>query len=438
MNQNRPHVVILGGGFAGLAAAKSLKAAPVKITLVDRQNHHLFQPLLYQVATAGLAAPDIAQPLRHIFSRQANLTTIMDEAVRLDLPRNQVELARGRMLEYDYLIIGLGVRTGYFGNDQWKPYTLGLKSLDEATYLKRRILQTFERAETVRDTAKWSKLLSFVIVGGGPTGVETAGALAELSKRIMAHDFRRINPALTHIHLVEAGPRLLPMFSESQSEYVRAQLTRMGVTVHLSAPVSEVGDAYVVAGDLRIESENIVWAAGVEGHPLVRNIPGIELNRAGRVLVQDDLSLSAYPNTFVAGDLAFVQREGASPVPCVAPAATQMGRHAGLQIIRKIAEKETKAFSYFDKGSMATIGRSSAVTAAAGIRTRGFLAWLMWLVIHLLFLMGFRNKIGVFITWVWSYLTWNRGARIITGLNYESADAASDSVLSAAQSITDQ
>ncbi|MCG8527509.1 MAG: NAD(P)/FAD-dependent oxidoreductase [Opitutales bacterium] len=419
MAESSQHVVVLGGGFAGLSAVQTLKSAPVRITLVDRQNHHLFQPLLYQVATAGLAAPYIAQPLRHILSKQSNVTTVMDEAVSIDPASNSVTLSRGRILEYDHLIVALGVKTGYFGNTEWEKYASGLKSLDEATRLRRRILLAYERAETIRDTAKWARLLSFVVVGGGPTGVETAGAVAELSRRVLANDFRRIDPTLTHIHLVEAGPRLLPMFSESQSEYTRKRLTKMGVTVHLNAPVKEVGANHVVAGDLRIESANIIWAAGVEGNPIMKGVPGISLERSGRVEVEPDLTLPGFPNAFVAGDLASLVDTKGVKVPCVAPAASQMGRHAARQILRSIKSKETKPYTYLDKGSMATIGRSSAVTSVAGIRTRGWIAWAMWLLIHLLFLMGFRNKMGVFWHWVWSYFTWNRGARIITGLDSE-------------------
>jgi NADH dehydrogenase len=406
--------VILGGGFGGLAACRALARAPVRITLVDRQNHHLFQPLLYQVATAGLAAPDIAQPLRHILSRQRNATTLMGEIQRIDLATRRVELA-GTSLNYDKLIIALGARTGYFGHTDWARHAPGLKSLDEATSLRRQLLLAFEQAEAARDTAEWVRLLSFVVVGGGPTGVETAGALAELARRVLADDFRRIDPSRAHIHLVEAGPRLLPMFSPAQSDYTRRRLEHMGVTVHLNAPVQDVGPGHVQAGDLRIESSIILWAAGVEGSPVAQTLDDIPRDRAGRVEVQPDLSLPGHEDVLVVGDLAALTDPRGVKVPGVAPAATQMGRHAARQIRADLGGQARQPFVYRDKGSMATIGRSAAVAAFGPLRWRGWPAWLMWLSVHLFFLIGLRNRIIVFLHWAWAYCTWHRGARIITG-----------------------
>lgn len=268
----RTHVVVLGGGFSGLAACRALNDRRVRLTLVDRQNHHLFQPLLYQVATAGLAGPDIAQPLRHIFSNQENVTTLMDDVTRVDLDARRVHLGRGLSVDYDYLIVALGARTGYFGHEEWVRHAPGLKTLAEATHLRRELLFAFERAETASDPAERDRLLSFVVVGGGPTGVETAGALAELARRVLVDDFRRIDPGRAHVHLIEAGARVLPMFTPEQSDYTRRRLERMGVTVHLSAPVSEVGEGYVMAGGKRFDAVVTLWAAGVEGSPVARTL----------------------------------------------------------------------------------------------------------------------------------------------------------------------
>lgn len=423
MNKTDPHVVILGGGFAGLSAAKALRKSPVRITLVDRQNHHLFQPLLYQVATAGLSAAEIAQPLRHIFSRQKNCTTLMEDVQGIDLDEKRI-LLKDSTLFYDYLIVGLGAKTGYFGNDQWEKHAPGLKSLDEAKELRRRMLLAFEKAENSRDPEDWEKLLTFVVVGGGPTGVEMAGAMAELAKRALAQDFRRIDPTRAHIHLVEAGPRLLPLFAEPQGQYTKDRLEKMGVIVHLNAPVSNIEPKRVHMGDRNIEAETIIWAAGVEGNPVARTMHGVPLERGGRIKVAPDLSLPEHKNVFVAGDLANLTDARGKRVPGVAPAAMQMGKHAAQQIIRDLKPKSRKDFVYFDKGNMATIGRSTAVAEFANIRAYGPIAWLMWLAVHLLFLVGMRNRAIVFLHWVWSYLTWQRGARIITGHDPEQLEKA--------------
>lgn len=408
----RTHVVVLGGGFAGLAACRRLDDPRVRVTLVDRQNHHLFQPLLYQVATAGLAGPDIAQPLRHIFSNRGNITTLMDEVKRVDLDAQRVELGHGS-LGYDYLIVALGACTGYFGHDEWVRHAPGLKTLAEATHLRRELLLAFERAETASDPAERDRLLNFIVVGGGPTGVETAGALAELARRVLVDDFRRIDPSRAHVHLIEAGPKLLAMFTPEQSDYTRGRLESMGVTVHLGTPVSEVGEGYVVAGGKRFDSCVTIWAAGVEGSPVARTLMGAPLDRGGRVQVSSDLSLPDRREVFAAGDVVVLTDARGMRVPGLAPAATQMGRHAAEQILADLNRRGRAVFIYKDKGNMATIGRSKAVAKVFGMNWTGLPAWLLWMSVHLVFLMGLRNRIGVFLNWVWAYCRWQRGARII-------------------------
>jgi NADH:ubiquinone reductase (H+-translocating) len=415
MNDTRKHVVVLGGGFAGLSVCRELDDPRIRITLVDRQNHHLFQPLLYQVATAGLAAPDIAQPLRHILHDQENVTTLMTEVRSIDGAARRVETTQG-VLTYDYLVIALGARTGYFGRNEWEKHAPGLKTLDEATRLRREMLLAFERAETTNDEAERARLLSFVIVGGGPTGVEMAGAIAELARRVLVDDFRRIDPTRAHVHLVEAAPRLLLMFPEQQSEYTKRRLERMGVTVHVNSPVKEVGQGFVVAGNQRIEASVIMWAAGVEGSPVAKTLMGAPLDRGGRLQVAPDLSVPGYTEIFAAGDLVSLTDAKGVRVPGVAPAANQMGRHIARQIKADLAGKERTPFVYTDKGTMATIGRSAAVAMVKKLRINGWFAWLMWLVVHLFFLVGMRNRIIIFLQWAWAYISWQRGARIITGL----------------------
>ena len=408
-----PHVVILGGGFAGLAAGKALAKYPVKITLIDKENHHLFQPLLYQVATAGLSAADIAQPLRHIFSGQSNLTTLMDEVIDFDLNTSKVNLVT-QSLYYDYLVVALGVTTGYFGNQSWIRFAPGLKTLDEATELRRRVLTAFERAELAKDSGKTSQWLTFVVVGGGPTGVELAGAIAELAQHVMAKDFRHIDSTKAQVHLIEAGPRLLSAFPKSQSTYAYKRLSKMGVKVHLNEPVTNVSADGVTLSQSSISSGTILWAAGVEANSVANNLGDIPRDRAGRLEVNPDLRIPNFENVFVAGDLAKLSDHKGKQVPCLAPAATQMGRHAAKQIIRDIAGRSLQPFIYFDKGNMATIGRSSAVANFRNITINGYFAWLAWLAVHLVFLMGMRNRISVFLNWAWSYLAWRQGARIIT------------------------
>ncbi len=382
------------------------------MTLVDRWNHHLFQPLLYQVATAGLAMTDIAQPLRSILSHRKNVTTLMGEVRTIDLAARQVHL-QDHVLEYDYLVIAVGAKTGYFGHNDWAQHTLGLKSLDDAMAIRKKVLLAFERAESTDDPKETARLMTIVVVGGGPTGVEMAGSLAELAKVVLKDDFRRIDPSSANIHLIESGPKLLATFPGTLPDYTHRRLEKLGVTVHLNSPVKEVGAGYVVTGDQRIESDIIIWGAGVEASEVTRTLAGIPLDRAGRIQVQPDLSLPGHPEVFAAGDVASLTDAKGVRVPGVSPAAIQMGRFIAKTIIENGTTLPRPSFVYFDKGIMATIGRSAAVASVGGMHLRGFPAWLMWLFIHLLFLMGMRNRIIVFLHWVWSYVTWQRGARVI-------------------------
>lgn len=407
-------VVVLGGGFAGLNCCKHLDDAHFHVTLVDRHNHHLFQPLLYQVATGGLSGPEIAQPLRSILAKHKNVTTLMDEVERIDLDTKRVH-TKEHVLPYDYLVIALGAKTGFFGHNEWEPHTLGLKSLDDAMAIRRQVLTAFEKAEAAADNpAEVQRLLTMVVVGGGPTGVEVSGSLAELSQVVFKNDFRRIDPAQTKIHLIEASPKLLSMYSEGLPEYTVRRLEAMGVTVHLNSRVAEVGTGYVVVEGQRIEASVIIWAAGVEASPVTRTLAGIPLDRGGRIQVQPDLSLPGHPEVFAAGDLVNLTDAKGVRVPGVSPSAIQMGKKIAKTILSNGTDREP--FVYWDKGSMATIGRKAAVAEFHGIRMRGFAAWLMWLFVHLVYLVGgLNNRISVFIHWIWSYFTWKRGARIIMG-----------------------
>lgn len=409
---SQKHIIILGGGFAGLACAKGLDDERFRVTLVDRWNHHLFQPLLYQVATGGLAMTEIAQPLRSILSEHKNVTTIMNEVTRIDVEARQVHL-KDRVLEYDFLVIAMGAKTSYFGHPEWAPHTLGLKSLDDAMAIRRKVLLAFEKAESSADPAEIERLLTMVVVGGGPTGVEMAGSLAELANVVLKDDFRRIDPAQARVHLIEAGPKLLPMFPGELPEYTRKRLERMGVTVHLNCPVKDVGAGFVLAGDQRLETDLVVWGAGVEASEVTRTLAGIPLDRGGRIEVRPDLSLPGHPEVFAAGDIASLTDKNGVKVPGVCPAAIQMGQFIAKTILEEPLSDSRPAFGYWDKGSMATIGRSAAVVSFAGMQVKGFIAWLMWLFVHLLFLMGMRNRASVFLHWVWSYFTWQRGARVV-------------------------
>ena len=418
MNPTPTRILILGGGFGGLEACRALTDERFAITLIDRQNHHLFQPLLYQVATCGLSAPEIAQPLRSLVAKQANVTVLMAEVKGIDLTARRVEL-EGQTLEYDYLILALGARTGYFGHPEWEKFAPGLKSLEDATLIRRRVLMAYEKAEANAHAQPVKPLLTSVVVGGGPTGIELAGSLAELAHHALKRDFRRINPTDAEVILVEAAPRILGTFSEELSVYAAERLQKMGVTVKTSCPVSEVGEGYLICGGERIEASTIIWAAGVEASPLTRQL-GVPTDRAGRLLVERDCSLPGHPEAFAIGDLASLTDINGVRVPGVSPAAMQMGRHVAGVIAEEQRRRAARlppargGFAYWDKGSMATIGRSSAVAEMGGWKLRGVIAWLAWLFVHLLFLVGLRNKFAVFVQWVYAYATFRRGARIIS------------------------
>ena len=404
------HVVILGGGFGGLWATRALASAPVRVTLVDRTNHHLFQPLLYQVALAGLSAPDIAAPLRQILRRQRNVTVRMDEARSIDPRQRRVELAGGS-LDYDWLVVATGARHAYFGHDEWSVHAPGLKTLGDALRIRHRMLAAFEAAEREPDPARQAHWLEFVIIGGGPTGVELAGTLAEIARHTLPREFRNCDPGRARIHLVEAGPRVLASMPPTLSERARRQLERLGVEVHTGAAVTRIDADGVDIGARRIEARTVLWAAGVAASPLGASL-GVERDRAGRIAVAPDLSLPAHPEVFVIGDLASVAQDG-TPVPGVAPAAKQMGAHVAKVIRARLAGRPARAFRYRDYGNLATIGRMAAVVDLRGLRFSGAPAWLFWVVAHIFFLIGFRNRLVVMAEWIWSYVTYQRHARII-------------------------
>ncbi len=405
-------VVVIGGGFAGLWAVRQLKRAPVEITLIDRRNHHLFQPLLYQVATAGLAAPSIAAPLRHIVRGQRNVTVQMGEVVGIDTATRQVSLP-DRQIPYDYLLVASGATHAYFGNDHWEQFAPGLKTLDDAFLIRRRVLSAFERAEGATSAAERDACLTFAVIGAGPTGAELAGTLAEIARHTLARDFRHIDTRKARILLIEAGPRVLPSFTEALAVKARRQLEHLGVEVHAGKPVTEIGADFLVFGDQRLAARTILWAAGVAASPLGKQL-GTELDRAGRVRVQPDLSLAAHPEVFVAGDLASIEQNG-KPVPGVAPAAKQMGARVAKNILARIGGSKTTPFHYMDFGALATIGRHSAIAQLPNLRFSGILAWWFWLALHIYFLIGFRSRLIVLINWAWAYFTYARGARIILG-----------------------
>ncbi len=410
----RLRVVIVGGGFGGLEAARALRKAPVAVTVVDRRNHHLFQPLLYQVATAALNPADIAAPIRSVLRRQRNAEVILGDVAAIDLPAGTVRLADGEPLPFDFLVLATGATHSYFGHDAWASLAPGLKTIEDALEIRRRILTAFERAERERDPEQQRALLTFVLVGGGPTGVELAGAISEIARSTLTRDFRHIHPESARVLLLEAVPRVLPAYVESLSDAARRQLERLGVEVRTGTPVTAIDAAGVTLGDgERIASRTVLWGAGVAASPLARTL-GAPLDRAGRVRVAADLSVPGHPEAFVVGDLAAVLREDGRPVPGVAPAALQEGRHAARNIRRALAGEPPLPFRYVDKGQLATIGRAAAVADVRGLRFSGLVAWLTWLFVHIFFLIGFRNRVAVILQWAWSYLTFKRGARLIT------------------------
>ncbi|NCT82307.1 MAG: NAD(P)/FAD-dependent oxidoreductase [Comamonadaceae bacterium] len=428
----RPQVLIIGCGFGGLEAARALRAADVDITVVDKTNHHLFQPLLYQVATAGLSAPSIAAPIRHLFRRQPNVTTLLGEVVAIDAQGRSVTLKDGARLRWDHLIVAAGATHSYFGRDDWAAFAPGLKTLQDAFEIRRRVLLAFEAAEREDDPARRAALLQFVVVGGGPTGVELAGTFAEIARHTLPGEFRRIDPRQARVLLVEGSPRVLQAMPEALSERAREQLTALGVEVKLGARVTGIDaqglDITTAAGAERLQSRCIVWAAGVAASPLGRALAaatGCTLDRAGRVVVGPDLSLPGFPTIQVIGDLAAAQSHAPGrepkPVPGVSPGAKQMGRCAAANIRRRLAGQATRPFRYRDYGNLATIGRNSAVvdlgTPAGQLRFSGYPAWLFWLFAHVWFLIGFRNRFVVLLDWAWAYWTHDRHARVVATAN---------------------
>jgi len=413
LQERLPQVVIVGAGFGGLTAARTLRGAPVRLTLVDRRNHHLFQPLLYQVATAALNPADISAPIRSVLRHQLNAQVVLGEVTSIEPDRRRVHLADGLELPYDFLIVGTGATHSYFGRDDWAPLAPGLKTVEDALEIRRRILLAFERAEREPDPAAQRALLTFVVIGAGPTGVELAGALAEIARHTLLADFRHIDPESARIVLLEALPTVLPTYSPPSQAAARRQLQRLGVEVRTSARVTAVDDAGVTAGGERIPSRTVLWGAGVAASPLGRSL-GERRDRTGRVEVRSDLTVHGHPEISVVGDLALARGKDGSLVPGVAPAAIQAGRHAARNVMRMVAGEPPEPFHYWDKGLLATIGRAAAVADIRKLHVSGLPAWLLWLFVHVFFLIGFRNRVAVILQWAWSYLTFKRGARLIT------------------------
>jgi NADH dehydrogenase len=408
-----PDIVIIGGGFGGLYAARALKHAGAQITIIDRRNHHVFQPLLYQVAMAALSPGDIASPIRWILRRQQNVEVLLAEARRIDVEHKRVILADGE-LSYDFLILAAGATHAYFGHDEWRRRAPGLKTLDDALEMRRRVLLAFERAELEPDPDRRRALLTFVLIGGGPTGVELAGALAEISHQSLARDFRHFDPGSARIILIEAGPTLLSAFPPHLREAARRDLEALGVEVTTGAAVTDVQDGAVVIGSKRVEAATILWAAGVAASPVAATL-GARLDRAGRVFVNADLTIEGHPEVFVIGDLAVLAGGDGKPLPGVAQVAIQMGKHAAHNIMRALEGQPYRPFKYKNLGNMATIGRASAVADFERFTMKGLPAWLAWLFVHIFNLIGFRNRLVVMVQWAWAYITYQRGIRLITG-----------------------
>ncbi len=408
----RPQIVIVGGGFGGLKAAEALAHLPVQITIVDRKNHHTFQPLLYQVATAGLSPAEIAAPIRQIMARHKNVEVLLGEVTGFDLERRKMQL-HGFELSYDYLLVAAGATHAYFGYEDWEPLAPGLKTIEDALEIRRRILLAYELAE--RDAALTGnhRPLNFVVVGAGPTGVELAGTLAEIARKSLAENFRNINPTKTRVLLVEAGPSVLSAYPEDLRRSAVNQLEHLGVEVRTNSAVTDVRSGEVRIGENMLPAEVVIWAAGVAASPLGRAL-GVPVDHAGRVFVEPDLSIPGYREVFVIGDLASMKDEHGNPLPGVAPVAMQQGKSVARQIAADLAGRPREKFRYLDKGSLATIGRAAAIAQFGKLHLSGFIAWLSWLFIHIMFLIGFRNRILVMIQWAWSYLTYERGARLIT------------------------
>jgi NADH dehydrogenase len=421
----KKHIVVVGAGFGGLSFCQNFPRDEARITLIDRTNHHLFQPLLYQVATCGLSAPEIAQPVRSILSNRPDITVLLDKVLDFDLKQRKVVLSH-QVLDYDYLVLALGGRTGYFGHPEWEQFAPGLKTLDDALRIRSHVLLAFEQAENALNTAEHDQWLTIVVVGGGPTGVELAGAFAELARTVLKRDFRRIDPTQARIVLIEAGPALLSVFPPDLSASALRQLEDLGVEVRLSSPVQTIREDEVElqSGEI-IRASNIIWAAGVSASPLTTKL-GVELDRAGRVKVNPDLTLPGHREVFAIGDMALVMQADGRPVPGVSPAAMQMGVYVGKLIGDEVRhgppDSVRPLFKYWDKGTMATIGRSAAVAWIGRFKFSGLLAWLAWLFVHLIFLVGFRNRLAVILQWMYSYFSYKRSARLITNLPPESAN----------------
>ena len=408
-----PQVVIIGGGFGGLSAARRLKHVECEVTVIDRHNHHVFQPLLYQVATAGLSPGDIASPIRWILRKQARLRVLLGTVERIDSSARQVWMDGHDALSYDYLVVAAGATHSYFGHDDWSTAAPGLKTLDDALAIRRRLLLAFEQAEREHDPAKQRRLLTFVIIGGGPTGVEMAGALAEIARQALRSEFDAIDPASARILLIEAGPSILPAFPDRLRASAKRALVRLGVEVREGTAVTHVEDGAVAMGDERLEAHTILWAAGVAAAPVGRDL-GPDLDRAGRVNVASDLSAPGHAGVFVAGDLANFPHQTGKPLPGVAQVAKQQGAHAARNIARLIRGEATRPFRYRDPGNMATIGRANAIADFGFLRVSGFMGWLLWIFVHILFLIGFRNRLSVLLQWAAAYLTYQRSVRLIT------------------------
>ena len=420
----RPRVIVVGAGFGGLSAAQALAKTPADVTVVDRRNYHLFQPLLYQVATAGLSPAEIAWPIRSVLRAQNNVTVQFGGVTGVDLAAREVMVGDAR-LGYDYLVVATGAQHAYFGHDDWEAFAPGLKRIEDATAIRRRILLAFERAESGRDAAERRRLLNFVIVGGGATGVEMAGAIAELAKKALASDFRVIDPREARIILVEAGPRLLPSFPPDLSAFARRSLEKLGVEVLLGKAVTRCDEAGVDVGESRIDAETVIWAAGVMASPAAGWLHA-EADRAGRVIVESDFSIKGHPEVFVIGDTAHAAEDGRM-LPGVAPVAKQAGQYVARLIDRRVRGKRPPPpFHYRDWGNLATIGRKSAIVALGRFRFKGFAAWVFWSIVHIYFLIGLRNRIVVALNWLWSYMTFERGARLITGVDAEDLHASKD------------
>jgi len=412
--ENRPKVVIIGGGFGGLWAASALRNKPVDVTLIDRKNHHVFQPLLYQVATAVLSPGEIAQPIRRILHSARNIEVILGEAISVDTAKQTIRLGDGSEVSYEYLIVAAGARHSYFGRERWETSAPGLKTVEDALEMRRRILLAFELAEREAYLEDKHEPLTFVVVGGGPTGVELAGAIADIARMALKKDFKAIDTTDSRVILFEGSDRVLGTFAKDLSESAKKQLESIGVDVRLNSFVSEIEPGRVKVGDEWIDCDVVLWATGVAASPLGKTL-GLETDKAGRVPVNPDLSLPTAKNVFVIGDMASIKQENGEPVPGLAPAAMQMGTHASKNILRDIGGNDRKPFHYVDKGTMATIGRSKAIADLRGWKFKGFIAWMMWLFLHIVLLIGFRNRIYVLLEWAWAYLTRERSARLITG-----------------------